>query len=293
MEINLNELRDVQELESNTDDVVETAVEYDRVLVHNNPLIIRELVENVFMPICKQETDPFYESNEDTIKWCTSAMEPIQIVLIEGLLSHRASIGLLKDCKGADGTNFRAFPQDAQFLNGTIFLGGIESEDKFAYTLQNVVRMAGIETDGDNIIKFVEPVSADMPQMLKYVMVLIGLDDTQISNLKKSFTVRKAGDKVKKMTNNFNTVTAGLLTTAVDDVAIPGMEMAGRTAGIVGGGVLNGVAKGSVTALNELTGSIVRADYANYKERKQLVANCKAIKASLGFKQQGSANLSW
>lgn len=289
LNLDVNDLVTEEEMKATEEQPVVTAgKKYNRQLFCAQPDRIQELVTNVFVPAIKKDANGedimFYESSEDTIKWSTDELDATQLIIVEGLLSHRMQAGLLKDMyETMNQAPLKVFPGDAAFLQGTVFLGGIKDEKQYNQILQNVVRIANIPIENnDKIACFSETVNPAMPQSQGLVMALIGLDVTEMANLKRAAKTRKTADKVKKFTQQANTVGFGLTKAVMDDIANPLLETAGKIGGAVVSGTVTGTFKGATTFANEVVTGVVHADLGNYEPYKELKSNSKKLFASLG-----------
>lgn len=288
MELNMSDLVTSEELEKGEDVKAMPTINFNRQIYCSEPDRIVELVNNVFAQALRQDEDGedifFYESSDNYIKWSTDMMDQAQLVVVEGLLSHRmTSTNLLDDMYTDEKlTPLRVFPSNATFLQGTVFLGGIKDIKQYNDILENVVRVAGIPIeDNDCIACFTESIDKTMPQATIPVMAIMGLDTQQMSNLKNAAKIKRTADKVKKATSNISTTGVALTKTAMDGIAIPLVECTAKIGGTVAGGTVVGSFKGVATFSNEVVASVVHADLGNYTPYQELKTNSKKLFKSL------------
>lgn len=261
----------------------EMLAQYDRSIFCEDPARITELVKNVFgVAQSMQPDNAFYECNDNYIKWSIQALSanPSQFLVVEGLLSHRMKAGLLAGMfEDENEKPFTALPSNAPVLKGTAYLGKIKDMKQVNNIIDNVVRVAGIPTgdDSKNIAIFEEPLNPMLPQLTGFCIALINLDEQQMSNLKKASKVKKVSDKMTKIVDNFNTSGYGIAKMGLEGVVTPGAQMVGRLGGLAIGVGATATAKTAMTAVNEITGAIARADLPHCKEVSEIKTNVATI----------------
>lgn len=263
--------------------------QYDRSIYCSDSARIAELVQNVFTPA--QNLNPsnmFFEAADNEIKWSLALLsaDPSQFTIVEGLLSHRSKAHLL-DGMFADETEqaFRVLPSNTAVLKNTAFLGGIKDEKTVNNIKENVLKVAGIDITPANqsVAVFKEPINASLPNMGGYVIALINLDATQMTNLKRASKVKKVGDKVNKFVSNASTATYGITKQAVDSIIVPGAQVAGQFGGLIAGGAIEAVAKAGVQFASEVTNTGVRlADIKDSDQINNIKYNAAQIAMKLG-----------
>ena len=271
--------------QANEEQVLE---QYDRFLYCEDPNTIAELATNIFG--FAQSVDPnnaFFETSDNCIKWSLKAMSNnmTQFVLVEGLLSHRMKAGLLANVyEDENNATFKVMPNNSDILKGTAFLGKLKDMKQVNHIIENVIKVANIPVEGPNAQMTVvqEPINPNVPNMLGYCIVLLGLEPQQMSNLKRASKVKKASDKMSKFVSNAST--AGYATTkaALDGIVTPGMDLATKMGGLVIGSVATGAAKSGMTFVGELTGALVQADLPHCEQLNTIKSNCAKLALQYG-----------
>ena len=261
---------------------------YDRFLYSEDPNTIAEIATNVFG--FAQSIDPkniFFETSDNYIKWSLQSLSAnmTQFVLVEGMLSHRMKAGLLQGVfENEHEKPFTVMPSNADVLKGTAFLGKIKDEKAINNIVENVIKVAGIPTEGPNAQMTVvqEPMNPAMPQMLGFCIILFNLEPQQMSNLKKASKVKKASDKVNKFVSNASTSGYAITKGALDGIVTPSMDLATKMGGLVIGSVATGAAKSGMTFVGELTGALVQADLPHCEQLNVIKSNCAKLALQYG-----------
>ena len=263
--------------------------QYDRSIWCEDSARIAELVQNVFTQAQKlNPSNIFFEATDNEIKWSLALLsaDPSQFTIVEGLLSHRSKAHLLDGmfADEAEGV-FRVLPSNTAVLKNTAFLGGIKDEKTVNNIKENVLKVAGIDITPANqsLAVFKEPINASLPNMSGYVIALINLDATQMTNLKRASKVKKVSDRVNKVVTNASTATYGIAKSAIDGIVVPGAQVAGQFGGLVVGGAVESVAKAGVKFASEMTNTGLRlAEIKDSKEISNIKYNAAQIAMKLG-----------
>ena len=290
MDLNVNDFMTEEEMKAQEKEEQqmenEALSQYDRFLYCADTNRIMEIVQNVFMAAQQiDQNNAFFEASDNYIKWSLQALSavPAQLIVVEGLLSHRMQAGLLGEVYESESlAPFKALPSSVPMLKNTAFLGKIKDMQQVENIKENVIRVAGIDPNSNQVAVFAEPLNAALPQMTGYCIALISLTDIQMSNLKKASKVKKVSDKMQKASQNFNTSTYGVMKMGLEGVATPALEMAGKSAGLVVGTLGTASFKAGASAIAEITGSVARADLRNCQEVQDIKHNIAVLMQQFG-----------
>lgn len=261
---------------------------YDRFLYSEDVNTIAEIAKNIFgVAQSKNPDNVFFETNDNCIKWSIQQLsaDMAQFLTVEGLLTHRMKAGLLTNVFSDENNKpFEVLPPNAPILKGTAYLGKLKDMKMVNHIIDNVVKVANIPTDKEsgNVAIFEEPLSPATPQMTGFCIALFNLDDQQMSNLKRASKVKKASDKMSKFVGNASTAGYATAKMALDGVVTPGMELAGKMGGLVIGTGMTATAKTAMTAVDEITGAIARADLPHCQQVKSIKSNVATIAMQYG-----------